>query len=66
MKRAFPKLLAHLGFILTLVLTTLLVVDRINPSMDFIDNDITKGMFLVFCLITAVNSLILIAAYRRR
>ncbi len=40
-------LLSHLCTILGLMLLPILIVDRFNPSMDFVNNDITKLMVCV-------------------
>jgi len=63
--KAILTLLSHLCTILGLMLIPLLIVDRFNPSMDFINNDITKTM--VFALAVAAILLgILQRIYARR
>lgn len=53
MKRIF----AHAAIVLTLALLTLLIFDYFNPSMDFINNGITKVMIGVFGIISIINAL---------
>lgn len=60
-----PRIFAHAAVVLALVLLTLLVFDYFNPSMDFINNAITKVMVSVFCVVSLINAaLMLIARYR--
>ncbi len=53
MKRLIP-LLSHGCLILALALITLLIVDRFNPSMDFINNDFAKILILLLCVLASV------------
>lgn len=65
MKKRIPLLLAHTCIILCMVLLTLLILDYINPSMDFINNLFTKIFIALFCLLGTLQSLILVAIYRK-
>ena len=60
-----PRILAHTAIVLALVLITLLIFDYFNPSMDFINNAITKVMVGVFGLISAINAGFVLIALRR-
>ena len=60
-----PKLIAHACIVLVLVLLTLLIFDFINPSMDFINNPLAKGMIAVLCLLSVSEAALLLAVYRR-
>ena len=62
MKRIF----AHAAIILTLVLLTLLIFDYFNPSMDFINNAITKVMVGAFCIVSLINAALVLIAIRRK
>ena len=64
MKR-IPRILAHAAIILVLMLLTLLIFDYFNPSMDFINNRITKGLIGVFCGIGFINAFFVLIATRR-
>jgi len=57
-------LLPHLNIALACVLLTCFVVDRFNRAMAFINNDITKWMLAIFCLLVIVESVLY--AIRRR
>ena len=66
MIKKFFKLLAralpHFNISLCLVFATLLIVDRFNRAMAFVNNDITKGMLAAFLVLVIIESIILIAA----
>lgn len=64
MKRALI-LLSHACLILVLMLLVLLIVDRFNPVMGFINNDITKLMILALCVIAAVLAVSFLLLRRR-
>lgn len=66
MKKYIPRILAHAAISLTLVLITLLIFDYFNPSMDFINNTITKVMIGVYCLLSLINAGFVLIAIRRR
>ncbi len=65
MKRQIPRILAHAAIILVLVLATLLIFDYFNPSMDFINNSMTKVMIGVFCVLSLLNAFSVLIAARR-
>lgn len=46
--------LSHLCLIGTFMVATLLIVDLFNPTMDFINNSITKAVLAVLCAAAAV------------
>jgi predicted neutral ceramidase superfamily lipid hydrolase len=56
--------LPHINIALGVVLLTLLVTDRYNRAMNFINNDITKGLLTVFCILVVIESVIY--SYRQR
>lgn len=58
--------LSHCSLILAIMLITLTVVDRFNPSMDFINNDISKLLILILCVCVIVLALSVFIAQRRR
>ncbi len=64
MKKRIPLLLAHTCIILCLVLLPLLILDYINPSMDFINNPYTKIFIALSCVLGALQSLFLVVIYR--
>lgn len=52
------RLLPHLILILSLAMLVFLVIDKFNSAMMFIDNDITKGVMTVLCVLAVMNSVI--------
>ena len=48
--RIFRKLLPHAGIILALMFITFFIVDKFNGAMNFINNDISKALLLLFAL----------------
>lgn len=56
--------LPHLNIALSLVMLVLFVTDRFNRAMNFINNDITKMMLAVFCILVLIESVLY--ARRRR
>ena len=51
------KFSQNLMFILSLDFLTLLIVDRLNPAMSFINNSITKPLIPVYAVLLIINSL---------
>lgn len=60
------KFLPHLCLILSLMMLTFFVVDKFNPGMNFVGNDIFKILLLIYGVATAVLSGVLIAYYHRK
>ena len=56
--------LPHLNIALALVLIVCFVTDRFNRAMSFINNDLTKWVLAIFCVLVIAES-ILYAGYRR-
>ena len=42
-------LLSHLTVILALMFAVFLILDQFNPMMNFIDNNISRGLLALFC-----------------
>ncbi|MBQ3223555.1 MAG: hypothetical protein IJC54_04945 [Clostridia bacterium] len=59
-------LLAHADIVLSGMLLVLLVIDRVNTAMQFIDNHITKGLLFGLCAVCFVSGLVLMAQSARR
>ena len=55
--RTFIKSLPHICAILAGTFLTLLIVDKFNAEMAFINNGIAKTLLLVFCLVAIAVSL---------
>ncbi len=58
--------LPHINIIIACVVLTFLIIDRLNSAMQFIENDITKGILLVFVIVTIVNSIVLMVYQRKK
>ena len=59
-------LLPHAAIVFSLLFITFFIVDKINGAMNFINNNITKGMLLACALVSIANACFLIADNRRR
>ncbi|MEY8352343.1 hypothetical protein AALB39_03205 [Lachnospiraceae bacterium 54-53] len=62
MKHWYLNLWTHLTIILSLFMGTLWVLDQLNPMMNFLNNNITDGLFMLFC----ISALITSASFLRR
>lgn len=62
------KFLSHLIIILSGMFVTFLIVDRFNPGMRFIDNDISNVLLCAFSIASgalAILTLVLIRRYEK-
>lgn len=59
------KLFAHAAIIISGMYLVFFFIDRVNPSMNFIDNDITKGLLFALSLLSVINAICVIAQTRR-
>ncbi len=66
MKKYIPRILAHAAIVLILVLATLLIFDYFNPSMDFINNVMTKVMIGVLCVLGFINAFFVLVATKKK
>ncbi len=64
--RILRTLLPHASIVLALMFITFFIVDKLNGAMNFINNDITKALLLLFSLIAIGNSCLVIAQNRRQ
>ncbi len=60
-KKAVKYALAHAAIVLSGMLMVLLAIDRVNEAMMFIDNDITKPLLWVLCILSILNAARLLA-----
>ncbi len=58
-------LLPHILLILSGIFMTFLVLDRYNPTMDFVGNEISTILFWGFCILTVIQSSLIIASNRK-
>ena len=64
MKTVF-RMLAHLTLILSVLFIVFLILDQFNPTMDFVNNEISEKMLWVLCISAIVNTIVLIVRDRR-
>jgi len=65
MTKLISGLLPHICIILSGMMLTLLIIDKFNTQMNFIDNAITKNLMIVLAVLTVVCSVMLICRQRR-
>ncbi len=53
---AFFAFLPHMNIALSLCFAVFYIVDRFNRPMAFINNEITKGMLIVFAVLVIIQS----------
>lgn len=66
MMSVIKKFLAHCAIIISGMYIVFFLIDRVNPAMGFIDNDITKPLLLALALIAIINAIQVIAAERKK
>ncbi len=73
MKRFFKRvadlffvLLPHINISMALFMLTLLVTDFFNRAMAFINNNITKGMLFVFCILILTEAIHDVIQHRKK
>jgi len=59
------KILPHICIILSLMMLTFFVIEQVNRAMGFMDNDLFRGLFVVYCLAVIVTAGIMVADNRR-
>lgn len=59
------RLLAHCAIIISGMYLVFFFIDRVNPAMSFIDNNITKGLLVALSVLSVVNAIQVIAQTRR-
>ena len=60
------KLLPHAAIIISAMYFVLFFIDRVNPAMAFINNDMTKILLCVLCVIAICNAVFVIRYNRAR
>lgn len=60
------KLTPHFVIILAAMYFVFFFIDRVNASMNFIDNAITKGLLFALGVLSVFNAVVLIRENRRR
>lgn len=57
---------AHAAIVLSGMLMVFLAIDRVNEAMMFIDNDITKTLLWVLCIVSILNAARLLARPKKK
>lgn len=65
-KKAVKYALAHAAIVLSGMLMVFLAIDRVNEAMMFIDNDITKTLLWVLCIVSILNAARLLARPKKK
>jgi len=65
MIKSLSRTLPHLCIILSGVIVTLVLIDKVNTQMNFIDNSITKNLLLILALLSVVCSVMLASRQRK-
>lgn len=65
MKEKIGKMLAHAAIVISLMYFVFFFIDRVNSAMEFINNDITKVLLFILCVLSICNSIRLIALERK-
>lgn len=60
------KIFAHAAIILSGMILVFLFIDRVNTAMAFINNDITKWLIGILCVISVLNSIMLLCSKKRK
>ena len=60
------KILPHAAIIMSVMYFVFFFIDKVNSAMAFINNDMTKMLLFILCLITIVNAVLIIADDRTR
>lgn len=59
------KIMPHLLFILSGIFITFLILDQYNPTMDFVSNPISIKLLWSLCLLSLLNSILMMKDNRR-
>jgi len=60
------KILPHVAIVLSNMYLVFFAIDRVNSAMSFINNNITKILLVVLCIISTINASFLILDQRRK
>jgi hypothetical protein len=66
MLRKVFRLVPHVNIILSLLLLTLLILDKFNPGMNFAGGGFFRALLVILCLSALLSAALLIARDRRR
>jgi hypothetical protein len=59
------RIVPHICIVLSLIMLTLVILDKFNPGMNFVGNIFFKFALVVLCIVTMIAAGILIAQNHR-
>ena len=57
----FRKILPHVAIIISCMYFVFFFIDRVNPMMNFIDNDMTKFLLVALGVVAILNAIVICA-----
>lgn len=63
--KLLEKLLPHFLIVLAGMFLTFFIIDKYNNAMEFINNDISKALILVWCVISFICAAAMIVYQRK-
>jgi hypothetical protein len=60
------SILPHIVVIISGIFMTFLVLDGYNPTMEFVGNPVSLKLLWAFCILSILNSVIIIASNRKK
>lgn len=60
------KLLPQATIVLSNMFIVFFIFDKFNPAMGFINNNISKTLLLIFCILSTLSCILLIASDRKK
>jgi TRAP-type C4-dicarboxylate transport system permease small subunit len=64
--KILKSVLPHIMIIIAGIFIVFLILDQYNPTMNWINNSVSLKLFWVFCILTVINSIMLIASNRKQ
>lgn len=64
MKRLI-RILPHVTIILSAMFITLWFLDKYNPLMNFLDSDLSNTLLMVFCILSMITAIVMVAIERK-
>jgi hypothetical protein len=64
--KLIKNVLPHIMIIIAGIFIVFLILDQYNPTMNWINNSVSLKLFWVFCILTMVNSIMIIASNRKQ
>ncbi len=60
------KVMPHMLFILSGIFITFLILDEYNPTMNFVNNNVSIKLLWIFCLLSLVNAILMMIDSRKK